>query len=126
MEFILIFDFILQFFRAYYDFDDNLIKNTKKIIANYLNSWFFLDLICIIPVFSLIKIYYNDLFNFENKSTCRYFCQTDNLIFLLTNLKCFKILKILSRNQNKFVSFMESWLTDMKFFNDLGKFKCSC
>ena len=120
MEFILIFDFILQFFRAYYDFDDNLIKNTKKIIANYLNSWFFLDLICIIPVFSLIKIYYNDLFNFENKSTCRYFCQTDNLIFLLTNLKCFKILKILSRNQNKFVSFMESWLTDMKFFNDWG------
>ena len=32
MEFIFIFDFILKFFRAYHDFDENLIKNQKKII----------------------------------------------------------------------------------------------
>ena len=120
MEIIFIIDFFLQFFRAYYDFDENLIKNTKKIIINYINSWFLLDLICIIPVFSLIKIYYYDLFNFEFRATCRYFCQTNNLIFLLTILKCLKILKILSRNQNKFVSLMDSFLTDIKFFNDWG------
>ena len=120
MEIIFIIDFFLQFFRAYHDFDENLIKDTNKIIINYLNSWFFLDLISAFPFFSLIKIYYNDLFNFEFRTTCRYFCQTNNLIFLLTILKCLKILKILSRNQNKFVSIMESFLTDIKFFNDWG------
>ena len=58
MEFIFLVDFLVQFIRAYYDFDENLITNNKKIILNYLGSWFLLDLITIIPTFTIIKLYY--------------------------------------------------------------------
>ena len=118
MEFIFIIDFILQFVRAYYDFDDNLIKNNKKIIFNYLNSWFFIDLICIIPIFSIFKLHYKEIFLFEYKTTCRYFCKMNNLLYILTFLKMFKVLKIFSRNQNKFISIVEDFLSNFKFFND--------
>ena len=118
MELIFILDFILQFFRAYYDFDDNLIKNNKKIIINYINSWFFLDLICIIPIATIFKIYYKQIFYVENKMVCRYYCQSNNLLYLLTFLKMLKLLKILSRNQNKFVSLIDTTSANIKFFND--------
>ena len=116
MEFIFIFDFILQFIRAYHDFDENLIKNNKKIIIHYLNSWFIFDLICIIPIFTLIIF----LYDFESKSLCRYYCQPGNLIYLLTFIKMLKIIKILSRNQNKFVTLIESNIMNNKFFSDWG------
>ena len=118
MESIFIIDFFVQFVRAYYDFDENLIKNNKKIIINYLNSWFFYDLICIIPIFTLFKLYYKEIFNFEYKTICRYFCKMNNLLYLLTFLKVLKIVKIISRNQNKFISLIEAFLSDYKFFND--------
>jgi len=118
MECIFILDFILQFIRAYYDFDENLIKNNKKIIINYLNSWFIVDLICILPLYSIYKLYYKEIFNFEIKTICRYFCQMNNSLYLLTFLKMFKTYKLLSRNQNKFISLLESFLSNFKFFND--------
>ena len=118
MEIIFISDFFLQFFRAYYDFDDNLIKNSKKIIFNYINSWFFLDLICILPIATIFKLYYEKIFDVENKMVCRYYCQSNNLLYLLTYLKMFKLMKIISRNQNKFLSFIDSSLSNIKFFND--------
>jgi len=118
MECVFILDFILQFVRAYYDFDENLIKNSKKIVINYLNSWFFVDLICIFPIFTIFKLYYKEIFNFEFKATCRYFCQMDNLLYILTFLKMFKLTKLLSRNQNKFLSLLERFLSNFKFFND--------
>ena len=45
IDFIYIIDLILCFFRAYYDFDEFLIRNISSISINYLKGWFFLDLI---------------------------------------------------------------------------------
>ena len=120
MECIFIFDFLLQFIRAYYDFDENLIKNNKKIFFNYINSWFFFDLICILPFFTLLKLHQKELFDYEFKSTCRYYCQENNILYLLTFLKMFKIIKLISRNQNKFIALLENNLSNIKFFNDWG------
>ena len=117
MELILILDFFLQFIRGYYDFDDNLIKNNKKIIINYLDSWFLYDIISIIPTFTLIKFYFQDD---EIYSFCRYYCQSNNLIFFITFLKMIKLIKIISRNQNKFISLIESFIFNIDFFNDWG------
>ena len=50
-----IIDLILGFFRAFYNFDEILIRNSNDICKHYLNTWFFLDLIAFIPIFSIIK-----------------------------------------------------------------------
>ena len=120
MEFILIFDFFLQFIRAYYDFDDNLIKNNKKIFYNYINNWFLFDFICVIPFFTLFKFYQKDIFKSEYKTICRYYCEANNLLYILTFLKMFKIMKIISRNENKFITLLDTNLSEYKFFNDWG------
>ena len=57
MNLLLIFfffiDFILGFFTAYLNFEEQLISNNKSIITHYLKTWFFLDLISAIPINSL-------------------------------------------------------------------------
>ena len=120
MEIILVIDFFLQFIRAYYDYDDNLIKNNRKIVIKYINSWFLIDLLCIIPFFSLLKLYHKEAYNYGLKKVCRYYCQSENLIYLLTYIKMLKIFKLLSRNQNKFISYIESRLSNINFFDDWG------
>ena len=52
-DIILTIDIILQFFSAYIDDEDNVVKNNKKIIKQYLTSWFLIDFISAFP-FNLI------------------------------------------------------------------------
>ena len=60
MEFVIdsffIIDFFLSFFRAYLDFDEQLISNNKSIIIHYLKTWFVVDLISGIPYNSLFTL----------------------------------------------------------------------
>ena len=42
-------DIILSFFTAYTDSEENLVKQKRKIIMTYLNGWFIIDLISVIP-----------------------------------------------------------------------------
>ena len=61
MEFIIdsffIFDFFLSFFRAYVDFDEQLISNNRSIIIHYFKTWFVLDLISGIPYNSIFILF---------------------------------------------------------------------
>jgi len=43
-------DIVLTFFSAYTDEEENLVKNHKKIIKKYLQSWFIVDIISVLPV----------------------------------------------------------------------------
>ena len=43
-------DMVLSFFSAYYDSDENLVKNLKKIAINYLKSWFIVDIGSCVPL----------------------------------------------------------------------------
>ena len=125
MEFVFIIDFFVQFFRAYYDFDENLVSNNKKIIIKYLSSWFLIDLITIIPVFGLINILYEkDKFSKGNDYICKYGCKSENLIYLITLIKIFKIFKILGRNQNQFISYIWSYLSNSTFIDNWGNMIC--
>ena len=45
IELVYILDFILGFFRAYYNFEEQLIKKNSLIIRKYLGGWFIVDLI---------------------------------------------------------------------------------
>ena len=53
IDFFFFIDFILGFFTAYLNFEEQLISNNKSIITHYLKTWFFLDLISAIPINSL-------------------------------------------------------------------------
>ena len=53
IDFIYIIDLITGFFRAYYNFEEVLIKRNVNICIYYLTGWFFLDLIEAIPFFTL-------------------------------------------------------------------------
>ena len=121
IEFIFIIDFIVQFFRAYYDFDENLITDKKKIIFNYLGSWFLIDLITVIPTFIMIKFFYEkDKYKKGYDYICNYGCQSDNLIHLVSFIKIIKIFKILDRNQNQFISFIWTRLSNTSFIDNWG------
>ena len=69
IDIIYIIDLIINFFRAYHNFDERLIKITKKIFIRYIKTWFLLDLIEAIPYFSIFQLYeskyniINPLFN---------------------------------------------------------------
>ena len=48
-------DMLFGFFRAYYNWEEQLIKKNKIIIFKYLTGWFLFDLIASIPFYSIIK-----------------------------------------------------------------------
>ena len=48
-------DLILQFFISYYDSNQDLVTNRKLIAIHYIKSWFFLDLIALLPFNYMIE-----------------------------------------------------------------------
>ena len=42
-------DIVVNFFSAYYDFEDELVFSRKKIAYNYISGWFFFDLVGVFP-----------------------------------------------------------------------------
>ena len=121
MEFVFFVDFVVQFLRAYHDFDENLVTSKKRIILHYLRSWFFIDLITIIPTFTIIKLYYEkEKYNYGYDYICRYGCQSDNLIHLICFIKIIKVSKLLNRNENQFVSFIVSSFSNTSFMDNWG------
>ena len=56
VEIIYFLDLIFEFFKAYYNFEEQLIINNISIIKKYLESWFLLDLISTFPIYSYLKI----------------------------------------------------------------------
>ena len=56
VEVFYIIDLIIGFFRSYYNYDEILIKNIFDMSYNYINNWFFLDLLSAIPFYSIIFV----------------------------------------------------------------------
>lgn len=50
MNIIFFLDIVLNFFTAYYDENENLELDKKKIAKNYITSWFIIDVISTIPL----------------------------------------------------------------------------
>ena len=101
IDFIYIIDLITGFFRAYYNFEEVLIKRNVNICIYYLTGWFFLDLIEAIPFFTLLdKNMKKSIKNVTNsKSYYGWDFGLNNNFFALTVLKAFKIFKTFSFNR---------------------------
>ena len=70
-----IIDTILGFFRAYHNYEEQLIKKSGLIIIHYIKSWFLVDLIT--------SILFYDIFNsYEHKCNEYYNTEIHNLHYL--------------------------------------------
>ena len=101
IDVIYIFDIILNFFRAYQNFDENLVRNRKYIFEHYLNSWFFIDFIQCIPFFTLFKYFDNLHMKDENKfvnSLGNNYNKVNRLLYLIIMVKIIKLYKMLNDN----------------------------
>ena len=112
-------DLILGFFRAFYNFDEILVRNSNKICQHYLDTWFFLDLIASIPIFSIIKFFEKACTKeLEYMHSKHYNINLNNLHFIFAFLKVVKIYKVFKNN----LSFKKLYrfLKENEFIHDWG------
>ena len=105
-----IFDLILSFFRAFYNYDEVLIKSIIEMFYHYFKNWFFLDLLAAIPFYSIFffqehknintKHYKNNLIKFHNFT---FGVKLDKLYYLLFINKLLKIFKCFSNDNRALV-----------------------
>ena len=117
IDILYIVDVFSGFFRAYYNFEENLVIKPHYIFLNYLTGWFIFDFIEAIPFFTVLDY---QMIKLRNKSInsidgTKYLFNfgLNNKYFALTFLKLIKIFKIFSNN---------SALTEIKKFLDNNQF----
>ena len=116
---IFIIDLIVGFFKAYYNFDEYLVKKSSLITKNYVKNWFGLDFICCIPLYSILKSFGKKKTVINNcYAKCYYDYEGNNLYYLFVLIKIFKILKVLSCNI--FFKLIQNQLKKNNFINDWG------
>ena len=101
-----IIDFIISFFRSYYNYEEILIKNVYDMICHYIKNWFLLDLLAAIPFYSIlfflekknIKNRYFSYYTIKQNSYKNLGVKMSNIHYLLLTTKLLKIFKCFSDN----------------------------
>ncbi len=55
VDLFFIFDIFLAFLSAYYDNNETLIDQRSRIACSYIRSWFFIDVISVLPLSLIMK-----------------------------------------------------------------------
>ena len=119
IDFIYIMDFILGFFRAFYNFDELLIRNSSAIFKHYLKGWLIYDLITSVPVFTLIKFLSRNFLKEDNISYSLYYnTNLNNLLFLFAFFKVIKTFKVF--NCNYALNKLDNILSENEFISNWG------
>jgi len=103
-------DIIFYFFIGYYDFEEQIICNHRKVIFNYLFGYFYIDLLSAIPLntiidFNLMGISWRWL---KLLRLIKYI----KFLFNNKNLKHKKIIKIMTKKLNFNKIFYKTFITD--------------
>jgi len=122
IEIIYFFDLIFGFFRAYYNFEEILIKKHSSIIKKYLNTWFIFDLVGAIPCYSIIKIREERCIYSLRAVYYNYKLNNTNYLFLCNRL--IKMVKSITYNQA--FNFITNILNDNKYYNQISLFLNIC
>ena len=97
-----IFDLIISFFRAYFNYDEILVINIPDMCYNYINNWFFIDLFSAIPFYSILYFIEQNDNNInslnKNNSICHSGIKIYKMYYLLMLNKLIKIFKCFSEN----------------------------
>ena len=98
MDILCIVDLFLGFFRAYYNWEEQLITKPRLIAKNYIKSWFFVDLIASIPFYTINKIY-EPFCNEEEFISNYYNVILNNIHYIFMYNKLLKVIKAFGNNQ---------------------------
>ena len=90
-------DCFFGFFRAFYNWEEQLVKKNDIIAKRYLFGWFSFDLISAIPVYSITKIYEPICDDISQSSYYNF--TLDNFHYLFMCNRLLKMLKIYNDNQ---------------------------
>ena len=119
IDLIYILDIIINFFRAYHNFDENLVRKPKDIFIHYIKTWFLFDFIQAIPFFSFFKYLERDCINFNICSLEGFaFNKVNQNLYLIILIKIVKVYKMLKYN-NTISSFGE-FLSQNEFIDNYG------
>ncbi len=50
LDLVFLVDTVLNFFTAYFDRHESLVENRRRIACAYMKSWFFVDMISVLPL----------------------------------------------------------------------------
>jgi len=97
IDLIFFLDFIICFFRGYYNNEMDIIINNKKIFFNYIENNFLFDLLEGFPLYTIIRILMK-----QNLTIYLGYSQIESIsITILLLIKPLKIFKIIKRRNNK-------------------------
>jgi CRP-like cAMP-binding protein len=105
-------DLVLNFFLAYYDFDENLILKRQNIILNYLTHGFTIDLLTAIPFSSILNLQWIDNTSTNRQIKLVRIAKLTRMSKLSRVLKLTKLAKIFKRDDSTVFRF--------KLFDDLN------
>ena len=111
-------DFCLGFFRAYYNFEFKMIKNSKRIVFHYLKTDFCFDFLEAIPLFTFSSLLCNKK---KEVNYCFRYNMAGSLIVLkmLTNIKIFKIFKVRNKRKNMAFNYLFNLFSENYSFEKL-------
>ena len=119
IDVIYITDIIINFFRAYQNFDENLVRKTKYIFWHYLRTWFLFDLLQALPLFTLFKFIERECINHNACSLEGYsFTRVSPRAYLLILIKILKVYKMLKHNDT--LSSFEEFISKNEFIDNYG------
>ena len=121
IDMIYIVDIIINFFRAYHNFDEHLVRKTKTIFLNYLRSWFLLDIIQAIPYYSILKFYEKSIYNHSLfHVTYNGYYAINPKIYMILLIKIIKLYKLM--NKNSTLSYFSEIISRNEILDDNGGF----
>ena len=97
-EFLYALDLFLGFFRAYYNWEEQLICRHRSIMKKYLAGWFIFDFISAFPIYIFNKLS-EPFCNEHIFKTTYYNIILENLSYILICNRLFKLVKVLYNNQ---------------------------
>ena len=121
IDIIYIIDIIFNFFRAYHNFDENLVRRTKKIFLHYLKTWFLLDFIQAIPFYTILGIIENYIkVNNQFKYVYLGHYNINPRLYIILLIKIIKVYKMFYGNIT--INYFSEILSKNEFFDDHGSF----
>ena len=114
IDIIYILDLIFNFFRAYQNFDENLVRNNKFIFLHYIQSWFLFDFFQAFPFYTLFKFFERDRCPFVGITKCKV-KPTLYLFILIKIVKVYKLFKV-----NDTILSLGEALSQIEFFDNYG------
>ena len=120
IDILFIFDLCINFFKSYYNFDEQLVTKSKKIILNYIKGYFIIDFISAVPYYSILKfIAFNKHKNMimPVKCTKYYNHQIHDIYQIIELLKLVKLMKCISNN-NIITSYIINEINNIIFFEN--------